>query len=268
MERTQDLFISHAGKDKEQYIVPLAQALTTHGISFWLDNIEVAWGDSITMKINKGLRTSRYVLLCLSKNFLGRNWPESEMGAVLAIQNNTGRKRALPLILNDKEEILEAYPILSALAYREFGVGPDKIATELAGLMNDQKKPEGLLQVIIESVHTGQLCNLMVSPRVSIKWLTNKARAGLNLREEVETGGFIPFRIRWVLVDASAEKEWGHLPRYAMQQIQAIVNSKEGVKFSYDETDRLEDLGIYDGIVFHLYAIEDVQHGPPLAAEG
>ncbi len=266
MEKAQDLFISHAGKDKEQYVVPLAQALTVHGVSFWLDNVEIEWGDSVTMKINEGLRTSRYVLLCLSKNFLGRHWPEGEMAAVLAIQNTNGKKRALPLILNAKDEILEAYPILSALAYREFRFGPDKLAAELANLVSDQRKPEGLLQVIVESVHTGQLCNLMVSPRVSVNWLANKAKAGLSLRDEADTGAFVPFRIRWVLVDVNAETDWLAMPRHEKRPIQAMVKTGVGIKYSYDETDRLEELDIYDGIVFHLYALEDERYDFPAAA--
>lgn len=36
-----------------------------------------------------------------------------------------------------------------------------------------------------------------------------------------------------------------------------MVASKDGLRFSYSDQDRLEDIGVNDGIVFHLYAIED-----------
>jgi hypothetical protein len=44
MDNTQDIFISHASLDKQNYILPLESALTTYGVSFWLDNIEIGWG--------------------------------------------------------------------------------------------------------------------------------------------------------------------------------------------------------------------------------
>lgn len=79
MEPQQDVFISHAGHDKEQYIQALTAAFVEKGITFWLDNIEIGWGDSITRKINDGLARSRFVLLCLSRAFLLRPWPEAEL---------------------------------------------------------------------------------------------------------------------------------------------------------------------------------------------
>ncbi len=61
MERAQDLFISHAGHDKAQYVGPLTDAFVEKGITFWLDNVEIGWGDSVTRKINEGLARSRFV---------------------------------------------------------------------------------------------------------------------------------------------------------------------------------------------------------------
>jgi hypothetical protein len=91
-------------------------------------------GDNFVLKINQGLSSSRFVLLCLSRNFLNRRWTETEMSSVLAIQNNDGKRRALPLILDSKEEVLQTYPILSALTYREYSIGIDAIARELAAI--------------------------------------------------------------------------------------------------------------------------------------
>ena len=265
MENTQDLFISHASADKQDYILPLANALTTHGVSFWLDNLEIEWGDNFVLKINQGLRSSRYALLCLSKNFLLRPWPENEMSSVLAIQNGDGKKRALPLILNSKEEILRAYPLLSALACREYDSGVDSLARELATISRGSESPSDLLEVIIESVHTGQLCNLKISPQVSVKWLITKAQAGLNLKEEAQTGAFTAFRVRWVLVDVRAEKEWNQMPRYVKQDLYAVVRTDGGLKQSRSEYDRVEELKLCHKMVFHLYAIEDIDFDPPAA---
>src|SRR5262245_62153631 len=106
-EDTRDLFISYAGADKAQYVQPLADRLVHRDVSFWLDNLEIAWGDSIPLRINEGLRRSRYVLVCLSEHFLRRPWPEAEIASALAIQNDTGQKRVLPLMLNSRDLVLK-----------------------------------------------------------------------------------------------------------------------------------------------------------------
>jgi hypothetical protein len=262
MKTVQDLFISHAGADKAEYVLPLTQALREQKVTFWLDSSEIAWGDNIVMKINEGLRESKFALLCLSKNFLRRPWPENELSSILAIQNNTGMKRVLPLILNAKEEILDTYPLLAALAYREFSAGTLTLASELAGLLKKPKKAKGLLKVLIESVHTGQLCNLEIPPNVSVKWLSTKAQSGMGFKEAADVGAFLPFRIRWVLVDVKVEEDWHSLSRDIQSRIKAIIASDYGPKISYADEDRLDKLGIYDGVVFHLYAIEDISYGP------
>jgi hypothetical protein len=263
MEPLQDLFICHTQSDKDQFITPLAQALTARGITFWLDSMQITWGDAIAAKINQGLRSSRFVLVCLSPTFLGRPWPENEMNAALAIQNDHGEKKVLPLILADRDEVLRRYPLLQGLAYREFSVGPDAIADELSRIVGRHEVPEGFLHVIVESVHTGQVSNIVVSPRVSVHWLAEKAKLGAGLKDTAETGAFAPFRIRWVLVDAQAEDEWARMPRRSKRRIHALIRSTDGVSVSRDGTDRLEALGVYGGIVFHLYAIEDEGHDPP-----
>jgi TIR domain len=113
MPLKQDLFISHATADKERYILPLTNALLNRGVTFWLDSFEIGWGDNFVIKINDGLRSSRFGLVCLSKSFLARRWPETEMAAVIAIQYANGNKKVLPLILNSKAKIIETYPILA-----------------------------------------------------------------------------------------------------------------------------------------------------------
>jgi hypothetical protein len=120
-EDMQDLFLSHTSDDKARYIQPLSESLTTRKITYWLDSVEIGWGDNIPLRINEGLRTSRYLLLCLSRSFLNRRWPEAEMTSALARQNATGQKQVLPLILNSKDLVLSQYPVLASLAYKSMG---------------------------------------------------------------------------------------------------------------------------------------------------
>lgn len=265
-EPLQDVFISHASSDKIGYIYPLTEALSTHQVTFWLDDARIAWGDSVFGKINEGLRDSHFALLCLSENFLFRRWPEAEMSAVLSMQNTHGVKRALPLILNSKAEVLKHYPLIAGLAYREFDQGVDAIAAEIAHLTNSQNKPTDTISLTVEGVHTGKLCRLQVLRRASVKWLAEKARAGLEGSNTLRAGPFSEFHIRWALIDVAAEEKWLAMSRAEKREIYAMLADDGEVKIAYTEACRLEDLGVKDGSVFHLYAIEDERFDPPSMA--
>src|SRR6266404_5136319 len=76
-------FLCHASADKETYVRPFAAALTAGGITYWLDEAEVGWGDRITEKINEGLSHSHYVVVFLTEAFLKRKWPQTELGGAL-----------------------------------------------------------------------------------------------------------------------------------------------------------------------------------------
>lgn len=257
MRGRQDLFISHAGTDKEEYIFPLTNVLTERGVTFWLDSVEITWGARVTENINRGLSASRYVLLCLSKNFLNRPWPESEMGAVLARQIGSRSKRLLPLILNSRNMILRKYPLLADLAYREFDGNFLSLTDQIISVVKNMPRTKQKLGIVVESIHTGKICNLLLEPSASVKWLSTMGQKGLGVRELADTGAPFPFKIRWVLVDTKAEAKWKELPREIKRKLRAFVKVDKDYRRSLSDIDRLQDVGVYDGIVFHLYPVED-----------
>jgi len=111
-----DVFICHAGEDKPSVVRPLAEAFSSMGISYWLDEAEIQWGDSITSKVNEGLRTSKYVLVVFSTFFLGKHWPQREFDAALSRESSTGQTRVLPLLVGNAElrkTIIETYPLMA-----------------------------------------------------------------------------------------------------------------------------------------------------------
>ncbi len=118
-----DIFLCHAGSDKADYVKPFAFALSKAGISFWLDEAEIEWGDRITDKINSGLSKSRLVVVFLSKSFLERKWPQAELGSVLNIETSTGEIRVLLLLLAPQEEIFRVYPLLADKLYKRWEEG-------------------------------------------------------------------------------------------------------------------------------------------------
>ncbi len=59
-----------------------ATELESAGISCWLDETEVRWGESIVRKVNEGLNSSRFVIVVLSTAFLNKEWPQRELHSV------------------------------------------------------------------------------------------------------------------------------------------------------------------------------------------
>lgn len=269
VEAVQDLFVSHASADKQQYVYPLTSALSSHQIAYWIDDAEIAWGDSVVGKINEGLRISRFALVCLSHSFLRRPWPEAEMGAVLSLQNSDGTKRVLPLILNAKTEVLQYYPLIAGLAYREFDEGVDSLAGQIANLVGNVKQHPDEILVTIEGVHTGKLCQLRAPRRASIGWLAKMGQSGMEAQDSFRVSPFAEFRIRWVLVDTTVEQEWLKMSRSHQRRLHALVGDMSGKPQTVSsDRARLDELEVKDGTVFHMYAIEDERYEPaPCAAD-
>jgi hypothetical protein len=115
-----DIFICHASEDKAKIVSPIVEALKQSDITYWFDEAEIKWGDSITQKINEGLRISQYVIVILSPAFIGKNWPERELNAVLSIEASKGEVKVLPLLVGSKKEqgdIISKYPLINDKRY-------------------------------------------------------------------------------------------------------------------------------------------------------
>lgn len=82
--RQYDVFMSHAGPDKDDFVRPLAAALVQGGLSVWYDEFELRVGDSLRRKIDQGIRAARFGIVVLSPAFLrGRPWTEHELDAIV-----------------------------------------------------------------------------------------------------------------------------------------------------------------------------------------
>lgn len=115
-----DVFICHASEDKDEIVRPMVEALDQAGITCWFDEAEIKWGDSITQKVNQGLKISKYVIVIFSKTFLNKKWPQRELNAVLNMEASTGEIKVLPLIVGSEQEqagIITEYPLLNDKRY-------------------------------------------------------------------------------------------------------------------------------------------------------
>src|SRR4051812_20960664 len=109
-EKAKDIFLCHAHEDKDTIVRPLYQALERAGVSCWLDEAEILWGESITRQIEKGLSSSRYILVVLSPSFAQKSYAQGEMRSALSDQLSTGEVRMLPLLVEPVG--LEQFPLL------------------------------------------------------------------------------------------------------------------------------------------------------------
>jgi len=134
MNELKDVFICHASEDKPEIIKPLVDAFEREGISYWYDEAEIKWGDSIIEKVNEGLRVSRYVIVVISKSFLSKNWPKRELNSTLSIEASTGKVRVLPLVagtIEVRNDIFQKYPILNDKFYLTWEKDAQKIIDAL-----------------------------------------------------------------------------------------------------------------------------------------
>lgn len=118
-----DVFVSHAGEDKETFVRPLAIALRDIGVSVWYDEFSLHLGDSLSRSIDKGLANSRFGLVVISAAFLKKPWPEYELRGLVAREVDEDRV-ILPVWHGvTRQQVLAFSPPLA-----------DKVALDTTGL--------------------------------------------------------------------------------------------------------------------------------------
>lgn len=110
-ENQYDVFISHANKDKEDFVEDLYNSITKLGVSVFYDKTSLEWGDNWKNKILEGTRKAEFAIIVISENFFGKEWTEIELNEFLTRQNKVGQKTILPVIHNITiEDLRKKYP--------------------------------------------------------------------------------------------------------------------------------------------------------------
>lgn len=111
-----DVFISHASKDKLDYVEELYQTIMQLGIDVYYDRTSISWGDDWKKSILKGTAESEFAIIVISENFFDREWTERELNEFLKRQNKSGQKIVLPLLHGvTTERFSEKYPSLESI---------------------------------------------------------------------------------------------------------------------------------------------------------
>lgn len=136
-----DVFISHATEDKEDFVDELVHELQQFDIKVWYDKICIKWGESLRLKIDEGLRNSRFGIVVLSQAYINKGWTQYELEGLFNIEMTNG-KTILPIWHNiTKSQVQQFSPTIAGrLAMNTTMQTPNEIAHELAQLLNDNNE--------------------------------------------------------------------------------------------------------------------------------
>lgn len=92
-KRLHKVFLSHSSKD-EKVVDMLFDEFQKSAISAWYDKYQIEPGDSITDKINEGLKESELGIICISNSFLDSStgWTKSELNYFVQRRMNNPEK--------------------------------------------------------------------------------------------------------------------------------------------------------------------------------
>lgn len=108
-----DAFICHASEDKEHFVRPLAEEMSSIGHKVWYDEFEIEIGDSIRRSIDEGLAHAEFGIVILSSHFFEKDWTQYELNGLIA-RDVDSEKTILPVWYKiDKEEIKSHSPPLA-----------------------------------------------------------------------------------------------------------------------------------------------------------
>ena len=144
---TWDVFICHASEDKAMIARPLCAHLESSGIRCWLDEAQIAWGESLVEMIQNAIARARFVIVIISPSFIQKSWASKELRTALSLEVETGRSFVLPLIAGDPSVLLSSLPFVREKRYLVWQGDAALVETELRGLVCRQgrRNPQSAL---------------------------------------------------------------------------------------------------------------------------
>ena len=214
-----DVFICHAGEDKEAVVEPLAVELRHHGLHVWYDRWVLRIGDSLRRKIDEGLLKSKYGIVVISSDFFRKRWPQHELDGLVQ-RELRGERVILPVWHNvNHDEVASYSPTLADKMAGSTSQGVPSLARELIRAMSDQSgrvdrsSPAELTTV--ETLVTK--LQLLKGAAVRITPLIPRPEHDLFTVVEVKTGT--------VKVEKKSSHEHIHIPTGRIEELLDLGNS-------------------------------------------
>lgn len=142
-----DVFISHSSADKPT-VRELANLLRKDGVKVWLDEWVIQPGDSISLEVERGLESSRVLVLAMSEAAFASEWVSLERHTAVFRDPTNQQRRFIPILLSDCE-IRDSLKPFAYVDWRGRGAG------EYRKLLNAVRKstPQPKRQVSLEEQH-------------------------------------------------------------------------------------------------------------------
>ncbi len=133
-DKRYDVFIAHASEDKKDFVAPLARLLQEKGLDVWYDDFVLGYGDSLRREIDKGIANSRRGVVVLSHAFFAKEWPQTEVDGMMAIQMQGGSPYIFPIWHGlESEDVSRLSPTLAGRkAARTSAMDIEEIADAVA----------------------------------------------------------------------------------------------------------------------------------------
>jgi hypothetical protein len=133
-----DVFVSHASEEKETVARPLAAALASFGVTVWLDELQLAIGDSLRRSIDRGIRSSRFAVVVFSASFFTKGWTQYELDGIVT-RTTAGEQNLLPIWHNvTKDQVMSYSPSLADKIARSTATHTiEEIAREIAAVVKN-----------------------------------------------------------------------------------------------------------------------------------
>lgn len=153
-----DVFISHSGKDKTDFVEPLVNELIKYGRNVWYDKHSLNKGDKVQEEIINGINESVIFIAILSNRYFESNWANMELG----ILQSRHPSNLLPVIFPEAKKIIgQNYPFILNINYIEYAGSIKSIAQEINDSIIKKRQEQGLMY--IEKTDLGSLIKKMFS---------------------------------------------------------------------------------------------------------
>jgi hypothetical protein len=135
------VFISHAGEDRQRFVMAFAQRLRENGVDAWLDQWEMKPGDHFVEKIfEQGLRDADAVIIVLSAASVNKPWVREELNISVVKRVQEGLK-LIPVVI-DACEIPECLQATLWQRIEDLQSYDDAFQRILAAVFERSGKPE------------------------------------------------------------------------------------------------------------------------------
>lgn len=109
----------------------MALELERRGLKVWIDECQLTLGDSLRRSVDRGLLESRFGIVVLSPAFLDKEWPNKELGGLVAREQTQG-KVILPVWHKvNAQDVAQHSPMLADKMGISTGRGVSQVASEI-----------------------------------------------------------------------------------------------------------------------------------------